>query len=301
MEQVDCNNCGSAGQETLYEFDLGLSEPAKLVRCTDCGLIYLSPRPGPGEIGDFYPKNYQENMLELIARAKKSPAMRLGFDMIRRRRTPKLISSGRLLDVGCSNGAYLAALRERGWEVEGVEMDEHAASYAANERGLKVTRGDAESALRTLDSDRFSVVTMWHLLEHLFDPLEALKQVRRVLKPGGVLMLEVPDISAPPAAWFKKNWFPLDIPRHLYHFSPETLREMLAKAGLKLVEVKGIPSPEAIVWSMAARKQGRPIDFNRGDSLKMNPLMMAAAFPVSWTMAQFVKSDHIGAAAVRES
>ncbi len=300
METAACNICGGTEFALLHEFDLpGVDEPARLVRCRNCDLVFLSPRPSRDEIGSFYPKNYQEDMLRILAKANASPLMRFGFDMIRKRRTPMTAAPGRVLDIGCSNGALLAALRDRGWQVEGIEMDEAAARYARETRGLKVTQGSAEDALPEMPSDAFDAVTMWHLLEHLHDPVGALEQVRRILKPGGMLMLEVPDYSSPPASWFDVCWFPLDIPRHLYHFTRPTLNKALARAGLRLVDTSGIPSPEALVWSLAAKRQGRPIDFNRGDSLGFSPVLMALYYPLSWAMARIGKSDHMGAVAVR--
>ena len=112
-------------------------------------------------------------------------------------------------------------------------------------------------------------------------------------------MLEVPNFASPLARLFRKYWFPLDIPRHFFQFTPATLKTMLVKAGFERVRVTGVPSPEAMVWSAVAARQASPIDFNRGDTLKLNPAAMALAFPLSWIMAQFVMSDNMAAVAVR--
>jgi 2-polyprenyl-3-methyl-5-hydroxy-6-metoxy-1,4-benzoquinol methylase len=238
-------------------------------------------------------------MLRIIREGRENPIIRIGFDMVVRRRTPPLRKMGRILDVGCSNGAYLAALRSQGWEVEGIEMDGVAADYAINERRLKVTTGDAESVLARLPDQSYDVVTMWHLLEHLFDPAAALANARRILRPGGMLMLEVPNFAATLAGIFRKNWFALDVPRHLYHFTPDTLRALLMHAGMQPRRVRGVPAPEVLVWSMTAARQGQPIDWARGQRLNVNPVWMGLAFPVSWTLAQLGKGDHMAAVAVR--
>jgi len=91
----------------------------------------------------------------------------------------------------------------------------------------------------------------------------------------------------------------MDVPRHLFQFTPATLQAMLAQAGFERARIKGVPAPEAIVWSAAARRQASPIDFNNGDTLKLNPAAMTLAFPLSWIMAQFAMSDHMAAVAVR--
>jgi SAM-dependent methyltransferase len=299
MEAVVCNNCGCPDTSPLHNFRLEPEEQdAWVVRCLRCGLVYLNPRPSKDRIGIYYPPNYQANMLSLLAKGKTNPVARFGFAMVRRRRTPSR-AVGRLLDVGCSNGAYLAAMREKGWDVEGVEFDGDAVEYARHSRNLKVTQGEVEDALGQLPANNFDVVTMWHVLEHAFDPAAALKQIHRVLKPGGILMLEVPNYASPLVSLFKRYWFPMDIPRHLYQFTPATMKTMLTKAGFNRVQVKGVPSPEAMVWSSVAARQASPIDFNHGETLKLNPVAMCLAFPVSWLMAQFVMSDHMAAVAVR--
>jgi 2-polyprenyl-3-methyl-5-hydroxy-6-metoxy-1,4-benzoquinol methylase len=298
MEAVICNNCGCPDTSPLHQFRLAPEEQDScVVRCLRCGLVYLNPRPSPDRIGIYYPPNYQASMLNLLARGKTNFIARLGFGMVRRRRTPSS-KGARLLDVGCSNGAYLAAMREKGWDVEGVEFDRAAVEYARHSRNLKVTQGDVENALSELPGNSFDVVTLWHVLEHTFDPAAALKQIHRVLKPGGTLMLEVPNFGSPLASLFKKYWFPMDVPRHLYQFTPATLKMMLAKAGFHRFRVKGVPSPEAMVWSAVAARQGSPIDFSK-DTLQLNPLAMTLAFPLSWIMAQFVMSDNMAAVAVR--
>jgi 2-polyprenyl-3-methyl-5-hydroxy-6-metoxy-1,4-benzoquinol methylase len=163
----------------------------------------------------------------------------LGFSMMGRRRTPAK-KAGRLLDIGCSNGAYLAAMREKGWDVEGVEFDDDAAECARNSRNLKVIQGDVEEAVCQLRENSFDVVTMWHVLEHSFDPAAALKQIHRVLKPGGIVMLEVPNFASPRVSLFRRYWYPMDIPRHWYQFTPATMKTVLTKAGFNRIQFKGV-------------------------------------------------------------
>jgi SAM-dependent methyltransferase len=261
-------------------------------------LVYLNPRPGKDEIGAYYPPAYQADMRRILREAWANPVTRRGLEMVRRRRTPPRAAQGRLLEIGASSGFYLQGQRALGWEVEGIEIDAESAGYARQTYGLAIHTGDAETVLPTLPAARFDVVAMWHVLEHFHHPLHVLTQVCRVLKAGGLLMLEVPNYGSPLALLFGRHWFPLEIPRHLYHFTPQTLQVMLRTAGLQPSGFKGVPSAEAMNWSLVGLRAKRR-DPSEAGELALNPLLMAFLFPVSWTMAQFNLSDHMAAAALK--
>ena len=269
-----------------------------VVRCAHCDLVYVNPRPDTNEIRAYYPSQYQADMRQMLHEGLTNPVVRAGLEMVRHRRTPPVAAVGRVLDIGCSSGTYLAGLRQRGWEVQGLEIDPEAAEYARTQGGLPVQTGNAEDVLPGFPEASFDVVTMWHVLEHFFDPARVLTEVCRILKPGGFLMLELPNFRCPLAALFGEYWFPLEPPRHLYHFTPQTLEAMLARVGLRLVKLRGVPSPEAIVWSLGAWRNRR-VEKVESDGVSLNPVWMGVCFPVSWVMAQFGLSDHMAALAVK--
>ncbi len=111
-------------------------------------------------------------------------------------------------------------------------------------------------------------------------------------------MLELPNFGCPVASLFGESWFPLEVPRHLYHFTPGTLEAMLEKAGLRLTRIRGVPTPEAIVWSLRIL-WNKPSEGGDEQSLSLSPVAMSLAFPVSWLLAQFRWSDHMAAVAFR--
>lgn len=237
MEAICCALCGNDRSiEVAIVPDLLLNRPevtARLVRCTACGLVYQNPRPTASEMGRHYPPTYESyGDHRTSARGLVRRAYEYGMAKRCRYVTDQVVA-GRLLDVGCAAGAFLVAMRERGWQVQGVEVSEDAARVARERHGLDVFTGVLEEA--AFPDACFDAVTMWDVLEHVHNPLATLCEIRRVLKPGGVLVVRVPNLASWDARLFGTYWAGLDAPRHLYVFSPQTLRAVEAQAGLEQI------------------------------------------------------------------
>jgi SAM-dependent methyltransferase len=151
------------------------------------------------------------------------------------------------LDVGCGTGALLAALRQDGWAVQGVDPDATLARQAREERGLAVFVGDLAAA--AFPNEHFDLVVLWHVLEHLPAPLATLGEVRRVLRPGGVAVIGVPNAASLQARLLGRYWAAYDVPWHLSHFSPGTLGKLLEQAGFRTVRLACFSGS----WSIYAR------------------------------------------------
>ncbi len=157
---------------------------------------------------------------------------------LRRRRANKIrqfVSSGRVLDIGCGRGHILYHLRRRGWTVYGVELSADAASHARDVLGLDVS-------IEGFHPDRFAdesfdVIIMWHVLEHLPDLRAVLAGCRRMLRPGGLLVVSVPNFESWQAKLTRYHWFHLDLPRHYWHFAESWLVDRLNKDGFRVREV----------------------------------------------------------------
>jgi SAM-dependent methyltransferase len=187
-----------------------------------------------------------------------------------------------------------------GWEVHGVEVAPELAQHAREEFNLDVSTGPAEVALPRFPNDHFDVVSMWHVLEHLFDPSWVLAEVYRILKPGGRLMLEVPNFHSLSRFILRTYWFPLELPRHLYHFTPQTLQAMLTKGGFRVTSLKGVPAALAITMSLQLlwnRCTGDP----GGRGIILNPALLSLFFPMSWLLARFRLSAHMSAEATKSA
>lgn len=247
LETVNCNLCSSDYSQVYLEVGQWL-----LVRCRECGLIYLNPRPSVHELPELYSSEYftevissdfthlptSEREIETLVRSQSLRVQRLG-----QHASPP----GRLLDVGCGPGFFLACASRQGWDVQGIDISQWAADYAEEYLGLEV-QVKAPAQIGDLWHNAFDAITMFHLLEHLPDPLEALQAIREALRENGVLIIVVPNISGFEARYYDRDWRGLSIPYHLYHFTPDTATQMLGKAGLEVLTVHKHPSQLVADW-----------------------------------------------------
>jgi SAM-dependent methyltransferase len=179
-------------------------------------------------------------------------------------------------------------------------MSPDAARYAHDLNAIEVLIGSAETVLPALPGCSYDLVTMWHVLEHLHDPLATLSQCRRVLKPGGVLMVEVPNVSSLCSGIFRSYWAPLEAPRHLYQFTSATLRTLLVTAGFQVRRLRGIASPQNMCASLnlaLAEWAGRHSTV--ASVYLSHPVQMAVAFPAEWLLAIARLSCELSAVAIR--
>lgn len=235
MEHVACNLCKADDGQLLFNAaDLNQRQGGlfSIVRCRKCGLVYINPRPSRDEMARWYPDKYY--LGDPCGRIVREPAQ-CSSDARVERILRYRHGAGSALDIGCNRGDFLACLKARGWRVCGVELSALAAARARELHGIEVTTGDFADT--RFASGEFDLATMWHTLEHIRDPLGALKAIRRILKKDGFLALSVPNMASFQARVFREKWYHLDVPRHLYHFTPRTLNSMLAEAGFRTLSV----------------------------------------------------------------
>lgn len=220
-ETVDCPLCAAPSGRRLFEAaDPLSSDRFEVRRCDGCSLVYVSPRPVEERIAAYYPDGYF---------GKRHPVFKDLFMDLRVRALPE-DRTGRVLDIGCGRGDFLIACRRKGWEVAGVEQETAPIMELRESLGLEVS---ATSALSSLPEASFDAVTMWHVFEHMAHPRETLRQAHRLLKPGGLLVIEVPNYGSWQARMAPREWFHLDVPRHLLHFERTTLDTMLKAEGFR--------------------------------------------------------------------
>lgn len=261
-----CDFCGGTRRRLLAEVRdllLGLEGTYQIQQCVDCGLVFVDPRPEPAEIGRFYPPTYDEYQDDRVTRLRgwerlqgrpggpKGWFERLrvlvgqneGYHVI-----PVTDGPGTILDVGCANGTLLDKMKLLGWTTYGFELSPIAAEIARN-KGHQVTLGSIDGGLPYPD-ETFDCVYCWHVLEHTFSPRNALGEIHRVLKPGGQLVMAVPNFHSFQARMFGRYWSKIEAPRHLFQFTRRTLGAYLDE---RFVQVRVSTRTGAASWWKSLR------------------------------------------------
>lgn len=204
-----------------------------VLECAGCGLRFTDPWPEQSKLKKFYIEEYYgENNFRFNFFVEFFVHF---FRMARVKKILKFKHKGRALDVGVGRGLVLYELRKKGWDVVGTEQTDKAAFHSRNVLGLNIHAGNFIDI--PLEENSFDVVTFWHVLEHLTDPFSSLEKARKILKPGGLLILAVPNSNSFQARVSKGHWFHLDMPYHLFHFSDQWLKGFLEKNGFGKIKI----------------------------------------------------------------
>jgi SAM-dependent methyltransferase len=193
-------------------------------RCLDCGVAQTSPRPEKSVLGQFYPRVYYPTG-GLDPRTYNRRTRQFQKDklaIVRRHR-----AGGRLLDVGCGAGYFVREASLAGFDAEGVEFDAEAADFGRKAWNLRIVVGDLLGA--GFADESFDVITLWQVLEHLPHPSETLMRIHRLLRRRGLLVVAVPNFASLQSRVFRDRWYHLEVPRHLFHYDPVSLRALLMR------------------------------------------------------------------------
>jgi SAM-dependent methyltransferase len=265
----------------------GHGEPTRLVRrsrswldevpgafevraCSVCGLWVTSPRPAAESLATVYPPGYHKVRLA-------NPGQTMAVTAPDR---------GLLLDVGCGVGDAMASAAAEGWRCRGIEISPQAAEVARG-RGFETIVGDALTV--EFPSERFDRVLCWHTLEHVSDPLGLLGRLRGAVREGGHISVLVPNRRSVLAVMFRRCWYHLDLPRHLFHFRPADIRALASQAGLEVRAERHKASPSGLLGSVdcLTAAWGR----TRTTSLRRSPRLRSATRAVTWPIARVGLAD----------
>lgn len=228
MEYVNCNLCDNNEYKLFKEID-----GYRLVKCKWCGLVYLNPRPTQQEISEEYSAEYHiERLLRQEPKTEDKIEEEIKKNIGRAEEIVKQFGNkGKLLDIGCSAGFFIACLKRYGWNVTGIDISEWASKFARERLGLKVFTGIVEDIQF---NEKFDVITMYHVLEHLPDPVGTSKRVSEIITDNGVLIVKGPNLASFDRTWHGKNWRGYSDQTHLYYFTPKTYQMVLEKAGFSV-------------------------------------------------------------------
>jgi len=232
MASVDCNLCGSNNIRVLFHNNL-----YEIVRCNRCGLVYLNYSPSIEELKNFYSKEYFKGAKNREAHLDYLYEREV-LDVNFRKRLSKieeLSIKGKILDIGCAMGFFLAQAKIYNWDTHGVEISEFASTYARNELHLNVFTGDFLDV--DFSNNIFDVITMWDTIEHLRDPSSCLLKAYDLMNDYGLLVLSTGDIDSILARIMGKYWHIISSPQHLFYFSATTVTKILNKAGFEVINI----------------------------------------------------------------
>ncbi|MCF3108623.1 class I SAM-dependent methyltransferase [Niabella sp. CC-SYL272] len=232
-----CPVCGSAQIRPVFLVkDYTVSgEVFPVEECRSCSLRFTQDVPDQLSIGPYYKsEDYISH-----SNTRKGFISRM-YQMVRTRTTQQKAAlveryaqkrKGLLLDLGCGTGTFLNTMKNRGWEVAGLEPDADARKMAKQLYHLDIA---PSHELYQLNGEQFDAITLWHVLEHVHELHAYMEQLKKILKPDGVLLIAVPNYTSGDADVYEQYWAAYDVPRHLYHFSPKAMEVLTERHGLRI-------------------------------------------------------------------
>ena len=231
----NCPVCNSPSSEPFLTCkDHTVSrETFNIVKCIDCGFKYTNPRPELNVLGNYYKSedyvshsNTKKGFVNSTYQTVRKYTLMKKLQLI-----SKYFKTGRVLDIGSGTGEFLNVCKNAKWETIGIEPSDDAREMAITNYDLDVRK---EEEIANLEEGSFDVITMWHVLEHVPDLNTRIIDLKRLIKPNGIIIIAVPNCNSLDARIYKENWAAYDVPRHLYHFTPKDIESVFKRHGLKL-------------------------------------------------------------------
>lgn len=230
-----CSASNLKNHKVVKDFSVS-KESFNIMICENCNFQFTNPRPDANEIGKYYQSdeyishsdkaNSPINFIYKVARKYALASKRKLINTIAKHK------KGRILDYGCGTGYFLETMKENGWKTYGIEPNDQARELAKSKSKVKEKIDDLN-----LKNKKFDIITLWHVLEHIHDINNTIKILKTILKEKGKIIVAVPNIESYEQTVFQEEWAAYDVPRHLYHFSQETMKTLMLKHGLKVKKV----------------------------------------------------------------
>ena len=237
IHHTQCPVCGSSDfRQVLAAVDHTVSrESFQIIQCNGCLVRFTQDAPDKDGIGHYYKaESYishtdtRKGIVNRMYHAVRNLTLRSKLALVKE---VSGLSKGSLLDYGSGTGAFLDTMQKAGWQVSGLEPDITARHVAKERYGIDLRSSDE---LPELAPASFDVITLWHVLEHVHDLHPTLDGLEKALRPGGTILIAVPNYTSGDAVHYGEFWAAWDVPRHLYHFSPASMRTLLERHGLEV-------------------------------------------------------------------
>ena len=233
--------------------------------CDNCGFMLTIDPPAKNEIEKYYDtadyishSDTKSGLTNILFHSTRNLMLYCKKHIVRQ--VTKL-RSGSLLDIGCGTGYFAAFMKYGGWKVTGLEANKKARNFAREKFDLDVVD---EIEITEFQNSQFDCITLWHVFEHLHDPVKSLTIIQRLLKPGGVCIAAMPNCSSSDAQYYRQYWAAWDVPRHLWHFTPDTFRRLTGKAGFELAGIRTLPLDVFYISVLSEKYKGSKMHFIRG-------------------------------------
>ena len=263
-----CPVCQSKNIHSIFSvtdhFVSGESFP--LIRCFDCDFIFTQDTPDENIIKNYYKSE------EYISHSNTGKGIINSLYHLARRvmlsRKHKLVKKATgldrgatILDIGTGTGYFPGYMKSKGWQATGMEIDDQAANFARNKFGINIYKPDE---IDSLEKGSFDAVSLWHVLEHLYHPDQWINSISRLLKKRGICIVALPNNSSSDAKFYKKWWAAWDVPRHLWHFNPDSFSIYINDKGFEIVDIRRLPFDAIYVSLLSEKYTGGKMGFVRG-------------------------------------
>ena len=256
-----CGICkGSAIKKHIEGKDHNATEEIfSVVECKNCGYRFTSPRPKEKFIGKYYKsKNY------ISHNSTKKGLINKIYHIVRKYQFYKknqLIEKHsktggkKILDIGCGTGDFLNYMQFKKWEISGIEKDEGARKIATEKNNISINR----DMLNLKEKNKYDVITMWHVLEHIYDAQTYIEKICKIIKKEGVIVIAVPNSNSYDAIKYKENWVAYDLPIHVSHFRKNDIQNIANKNNLKLKHIEPMFFDAYYISILSSRKKGESV------------------------------------------
>jgi 2-polyprenyl-3-methyl-5-hydroxy-6-metoxy-1,4-benzoquinol methylase len=233
--------------------------------CSVCGFTFTQDHPDEDTLQHYYDSvdyiSHSDTSGGLVNKIYKAVRVRM---LRKKRQIVKMetgLETGTLLDIGSGTGHFAAGMKDAGWTVRGIEINQQARKTSAEKFGLEIISPGEKSAL---ESDSYDCITLWHVLEHFTDLYGYIKEINRLLKPGGTCIIALPNIDSFDAMHYGQFWAAFDVPRHLWHFNPDIFGFLFEGRGFRVVNISPLPLDVFYISILSERYKENSLAFLTG-------------------------------------